>query len=90
VEERNQSRAEAQTRCYAPKLRRSPMCHSGSGLVQGTLRGWVRARAQAQGNLAHSTCPDEAEADGMVDAAGTGNVQEAMYGAWEVDVDGMM
>jgi hypothetical protein len=47
-------------------------------------------RVRVQGNLAHSTFPDEAGADGMMDA-GTGNVREAMYGAWAVeDVYGMV
>jgi hypothetical protein len=36
-----------------------------------------------QGNLAHSTCPDEAGVDGR--DAGS-NVREAMHGAWAVVV----
>jgi hypothetical protein len=61
------------------------MRHSGPGFAQGTLRAWVR------GNLAHSTCPDEAGVDGR-DAGTERNVREAMYGAWavEVDVHGMV
>ena len=44
-----------------------------------------------QGNLAHSTRPDEAGADGR-DAGTGGNVREAMHGAWAavVDVHGMV
>lgn len=61
------------------------MCHSGSGFAQGTLR------VRVQGNLAQSTCPDEAGVDGR--GAGTGhNVREAMHGAWVavVGVHGMV
>ena len=60
------------------------MRHSGSDFAQGTLR------ARVQGNLAHSTCPDEAGVDGT-DAGTEGNVREAMHGAWAVvRVDGMV
>lgn len=61
------------------------MRHSGSGFAQGTLREWV------QGNLARSTCPDEAGVDER-DAGTEGNVREAMHGGWAVvvHVDGMV
>jgi hypothetical protein len=55
------------------------MRHSGSGFAQG------RPRGQVQGNLAHSTRPDEAGVDGR-DAGTEGNVREAMHDAWVVVV----